>query len=204
MGEKQAVERKLFGQSHMVGCAGVKAGTQARGTPNRDGFSQHQQPGQKGRVVFCGEDAWSPRNGPCRALGGEGSGSLMASYLLHSGLGELCHSSRKDSSHSLFLSLFYSFIQLLKPKSFMQLFQCLSLTVGFALKDAQHLSSSCHLPQVPTITPGLLPLLAFSLAALTSHLCTAARDTLFTHQSDNVSLLRELPFPLQSPHSLRA
>lgn len=31
---KQAEERKLFGQSHMVGCAGVKGETQARGTPN--------------------------------------------------------------------------------------------------------------------------------------------------------------------------
>lgn len=77
----------------------------------------------------------------------------MASHLLHSGLGDLCHSSRKDSSDSLLLSLFYSFIQLLKPKRFTQLFQGLSLTAGFSLRDVQHLSSSCHLPPAPPLHP---------------------------------------------------
>lgn len=119
----------------------------------------------------------------------------MASYLLHSGLGELCLSSRKDSSDSLLLSVFYSFIQLLKPKSFTQLFQGLSLTAGFSLKDVQHLSISCHLPPGPhhhtpsPASPGIYP----GCPDLSSF--AAARDTLFTHRSDNVSLLRELPSP---------
>lgn len=158
---------------------------------------QHQAEQAKRRGASCAEEAWSPRNGPCCCCGWGRFWAPDGFSSPPNGLGELCHSSRKDSSDSLLLSLLYSFIQLLEPKSVPQLFQHLPRTVGFSLKDAQNLGASrvlrCHNPTSPHRHTHLLLLLAPTLAALTFHLCAAARNALCTHQSDHVSLLRRHP-----------
>lgn len=175
--------------------------------PTQDCSSQHHQAEQVKRSrALCAEEAWSPRNRPCCCCGW---GRLWAPDGFISppnGLGELCHSVRKDSSDSLLLSLFYSFIQLLEPKSVLQLFQHLSLTGGFSLKDVQNLGTSRFLrcrhpasphhhtppPASPCIYPGCPDF---------SSLRSSQGHTVHTSVS---SCLSSEETPPKSPHSLRA